>query len=58
MKMTETKKIKKRMMYVIIWVLFVGLTFSGIVFAYERTRFVDEGAEPATVRLDNIFNDR
>lgn len=50
--MTESKKIIRRMRLVIIWTLFAGLTVSGLIVAYEQTRFMDEGTEAVTVAVD------
>ena len=50
--MTEEKIIIRRMKMIIIWVLFICFTVSGLISAYEQTRFVDEGTETVTVKYD------
>lgn len=52
--MREDRKIIRRMTLVIIWILFISLTLSGLVMAYEQTRFVNEGTEIETVMSAKI----
>lgn len=52
--MREDRKIIRRMTLVIIWTLFIALTLSGLVTAYEQTRFINEGTEIETVISEKI----
>lgn len=50
--MTEEYKIRRKMTLITVWTLFVSLTAAGLIFAYSQTRYVNEGYEAETVRID------
>ena len=47
--MTEEKRLKRRMIIVTVWTLFITLTLAGLIVAYNQTRYVLEGYEPETI---------
>ena len=51
--MSESKKIARRFLLTVIWVLFILLTFSGIINAGEKTEYINSGKEPQTVKINN-----
>lgn len=51
--MSETKKIVRRFLLTVIWMLFILLTLSGVISAGEKTEYVNSGKEPQTVKINN-----
>ena len=51
--MSETKKITRRFLLTVIWVLFILLTLSGVISAGEKTEYVNSGKEQQTVKINN-----
>lgn len=49
--MTEARKIRRRMTLILIWSLFFALTATGIITAFNHTKYVSDGTEAETVRL-------
>ncbi len=53
--MSEIRKTERRFILFVVWVLFITLTLSGIVYAGERTAYISNGKEPETVKFE-IYN--
>ena len=47
--MNEEKQIRRRMILVTVWILFVTMTLAGLIVAYNQTRSVLEGYEAQTI---------
>ena len=47
--MNEEKQIRRRMILVTVWILFVTMTLAGLIVAYNQTRHVLEGYEAQTI---------
>lgn len=47
--MTEYKKIKRNFLIIVVWILFFGFTFCGIIVANERTTYNRTGIESKTI---------
>lgn len=41
------------MIFIIVWTLFFALTATGIITAYNHTRYISDGTEAETVQLPN-----
>ena len=50
--MTETKKLVRRYILFVLWILFVVFTICGLISAGERTEFILSGKESPTVRIE------
>ena len=51
--MTETKKLTRKFILIVIWTLFVTFTLCGLVSAGEKTEYIRSGKEPQTVKINN-----
>lgn len=47
--MNEEKQIRRRMILVTVWALFITMTLAGLIVAYNQTRHVLEGYEAQTI---------
>ena len=54
--MTETKKLARRFIFTVIWIIFITLTLFGLISAGEKTEFVLSGKEPQTVKTEFVYN--
>lgn len=50
--MTESKKTVRIFILTVIWILFIFLTLSGLVYAGEQTSYISNGKEPQTVKVE------
>ena len=51
--MSETKKLTRKFILIVIWTLFVAFTLCGLVSAGEKTEYIRSGKEPQTVKINN-----